>query len=176
MRVADAVVRAATRADLPAIATIHSDGWHESYAPLVSPATLARVTPAARLASWTRWFDAGGQQLYVLDTAAGVSGFCRLSAPQPVADPPSGHGELTHLYLDPPWIGEGAGHCLFTFATHTLQASGCTGMLLWTLEGNARARRFYQRHGMHTDGARKDEPDWLGPGVFEVRYRLSLVD
>ena len=47
-------------------------------------------------------------------------------------------------------------------------------MFLWTLEKNVRARRFYERQGMTADGARKDEPEWLGEGVYEVRYVLPF--
>jgi len=47
-------------------------------------------------------------------------------------------------------------------------------MFLWTLEDNLNTRAFYERHGMLADGARKDEPDWLGEGVFEVRYVLDF--
>jgi RimJ/RimL family protein N-acetyltransferase len=47
---------------------------------------------------------------------------------------------------------------------------GC--ITLWVLEGNARARRFYERAGFAPDGASHGLPD-LG-GVTEIRYRRAL--
>jgi len=167
-------IRPAGAADLPAIARIHSDAWHWAYRGLVPDALLAQVTPASRLNVWQRWFDSGSHDLALLVEGRDVLGFIRTGPPQPVADPPPGYGELSHLYLEPAGIGTGLGHVLFEQARRHLADRGYGGMLLWTLAGNRRARRFYESHGMSGDGARKEEPDWHGPGVFEVRYRLPF--
>lgn len=46
-------------------------------------------------------------------------------------------------------------------------------MLLWVLEGNARARRFYERSGFRADGT--EEPFEVdGVAVPEVRYAGRL--
>ncbi|KRF23226.1 MULTISPECIES: hypothetical protein [unclassified Phycicoccus] len=45
---------------------------------------------------------------------------------------------------------------------------------LWVLDGNQRARRFYEHHGWRSDGAAK--VDWCGDvRLDEVRYRHSLA-
>ena len=167
--------RNAEQADLPTIARIHSEAWHTAYQDLIAPDVLAGVTPATRLVSWQRWFEDGNHQVILLIEHGQTVGFIRLCPARPVADPPENYGELSHLYLDPDVIAKGHGHQLFNHAKRTLQSGGYTGMLLWTLEGNMRARRFYERHGMQADGAREDEPDWLGPGVYEVRYVLPFL-
>ena len=167
--------REAEQADLPTIARIHSEAWHEAYRDLIANDVMARITPAARLASWQQWFEESNHQVILLTEHGQTLGFIRLCPAGPVADPPENYGELSHLYLDPNAIAKGHGHQLFVHAKRTLEMSGYAGMLLWTLEGNLRARRFYERHGMQPDGARVDEPDWLGPGVYEVRYVLPFV-
>jgi ribosomal protein S18 acetylase RimI-like enzyme len=48
---------------------------------------------------------------------------------------------------------------------------GMTAVTLWVLEGNASARRFYERAGFTDDGARKTYPKTEVP---EVRYRIRL--
>ncbi|WP_372833795.1 GNAT family N-acetyltransferase, partial [Pontibacterium sp.] len=88
---------------------------------------------------------------------------------------PSGYGELYHLYLSPSCIGKGAGHKLFAHAIEHLKSKGAQGMLLWTLDGNGPAKAFYERHGMLLDGGRRDDPEWLGPDVYEVRYCLPFA-
>jgi hypothetical protein len=45
--------------------------------------------------------------------------------------------------------------------------------VLWVLEGNARARHFYECAGWAVDGARKDDVV-AGVPVGEIRYRRDL--
>ena len=45
--------------------------------------------------------------------------------------------------------------------------------ILWVLQDNPRARRFYERHGWTLDGASKRSRH-LGVDVDEVRYRIRL--
>jgi RimJ/RimL family protein N-acetyltransferase len=45
--------------------------------------------------------------------------------------------------------------------------------LLWVLEDNPRARRFYERAGWAPDGVRKAE-ERLGVRAAEVRYRKDF--
>lgn len=166
--------REALKTDLPQIAKIHSDAWHAAYEDLIDPRILIRVTPESRLSSWKEWFQAGNHNVMLLIEADEILGFIRTCPTRPVARPPAGYGEMTHLYLDPNIIAKGYGHQLFEQAKQMLANAGYLGMILWTIEGNVRARNFYENHGMKTDGARVDEPAWLGEGVYEIRYVLPF--
>jgi RimJ/RimL family protein N-acetyltransferase len=44
---------------------------------------------------------------------------------------------------------------------------------LWTLDGNERARRFYQRYGFVADGALGSHPVGDGVEVPTLRYTLD---
>ena len=55
-----------------------------------------------------------------------------------------------------------------------LAAVGFRAVSLWVLEGNRRARAFYERWGFRTDGARQVID--LGRAVPEIRYYLQDVD
>ena len=169
------MIRKAKESDLPRIAEIHAEAWHAAYRDIISNEILARVTPQSRLESWSNWFKDGQHELYVSDQNRETVGFACLSDARPIANPPAGYGELTHLYLDPTALSTGLGHELFVFAEECFRSRHYSGMLLWTLEDNANARRFYERHGMHTDGVTQDEPAWLGEGVYEIRYLLPFA-
>lgn len=54
-----------------------------------------------------------------------------------------------------------------------LRAAGHREAILWVLDDNRRARRFYEREGWRLDGAVKED-DFLGVRVSEVRYRITL--
>ena len=168
------MIRPARLADLERIAEIHASAWHAAYVDLIDPQILDQVKPATRLPHWQQWFADPDNAVSVYQVEEEIIGFSMVCPARAVASPPPGYGELTHLYLDPLHIGTGVGHELFEHAREHLHRGGFSGMLLWTLEGNARARAFYERHGMTLDGARQDEPGWLGEGVFEVRYQYPL--
>ena len=66
-------------------------------------------------------------------------------------------GWLHHLYIDPAWIGRGLGDRFMALARQRQPE----GLQLWAFQSNAKARRFYERHGFEaaefTDGQRNDE-------------------
>ncbi|MBV9093965.1 MAG: hypothetical protein JO132_08830 [Streptosporangiaceae bacterium] len=58
-------------------------------------------------------------------------------------------------------------------ALERLAAAGFEQAILWVLDSNVRARRFYEAGGWSTDGAVKDD-DSRGFRMTEVRYRRPL--
>ena len=166
------MIRPATESDIPRIAKIHTDAWIEAYSTIISPEIMAGVTQDSRTATWQHWFKSTNQDLHVHEQNRTVVGFIRVAPPEESSSELTTYGELTHIYQDPILLGSGIGYLLFTHAVQLVKQSGRQGMFLWTLEKNVRARRFYERQGMTADGARKDEPEWLGEGVYEVRYVL----
>lgn len=169
-------LRAAESSDLAAVAAIHVACWRTAYRGIISDPIIDAVTVEARLASWPRWSREPGASLRVAERADAVVGFCRLCPAREIDRPPHGFAEITHLYVSPGAAGSGVGHALFSEALELAQSSAYRGLLLWVLERNERARRFYAAHGLHFDGARHTEPEWLGDGVYEVRYRVVFQE
>jgi GNAT superfamily N-acetyltransferase len=85
----------------------------------------------------------------------------------------AGVGELWAINLEPEAWGRGIGRPLLSGAVDAIRARGCTEAVLWVLEANARARRFYEREGWTADGAVKAER-FGAREVREVRYRRAL--
>jgi len=85
----------------------------------------------------------------------------------------AGVGELFAIYLEPAAVGSGVGRALIAQATAALAARGFAEAILWVLEGNARARRFYELAGWRSDGARKDD-ERNGAVRHELRYHTRL--
>ena len=54
-----------------------------------------------------------------------------------------------------------------------MRARGYRDAVLWVLDDNPRARRFYEREGWALDGRTKRE-EFLGVAITEVRYRRVL--
>ncbi|HUH70182.1 MAG TPA: GNAT family N-acetyltransferase [Mycobacterium sp.] len=72
------------------------------------------------------------------------------------------------------YLRTGVGRLLMTAARERLRPVGVTEALLWVLDGNVRARRFYEHDGWRSEGACRTVTfgDLL---VEQVRYRRTLV-
>jgi GNAT superfamily N-acetyltransferase len=90
-------------------------------------------------------------EVWVDEEGGALRGFCTIS------------DMLDHFYVDPPAFGTGIADALFEHVTSRRP----DGFTLWVFQQNARARRFYERHGCVvlelTDGAHNEErtPDAL---------------
>ncbi len=85
-------------------------------------------------------------------------------------DPDFGH--ITRLYVDPQKWGHGVGRSLYDSAVSYLVRTGYERASLWVLEGNERARRWYERLGWIGTGQRKSV--LASAGVEDVRYTKVL--
>ena len=56
-----------------------------------------------------------------------------------------------------------------------MRAAGYRDAILYVLEDNPRARRFYEREGWALDGGTKRD-EFLGVEVTELRYRLCSLE
>jgi CTP:molybdopterin cytidylyltransferase MocA len=65
--------------------------------------------------------------------------------------------------------------CLLDAGAATLRDEGFDRGLLWVLEANTRARRFYERQGWRVGKPIRVE-DIGGNQVTEVRYEIDLTD
>ncbi len=79
---------------------------------------------------------------------------------------------LDQLYVSADRWGTGIGPLLHDAAVTRRRDAGDTALLLWTLEANARSRRFYERRGWTLDGRTRAVP--YPPYPTDVGYSLYL--
>lgn len=164
-------VRAATPPDAGAIAATRAASWRATYQGLVPQTFLDRMTPpdeidrrAAALA------DPAPVRFTLVAERAGITvGF---ASGGPDRDAHNGCGELYALYVLPAHLRTGAGTALMTAALDALRAR-FDEVGVWVLDGNDRARRFYERFGLAATGERR-VLDLDGP-VPEVRHAGKLT-
>ena len=104
-----------------------------------------RRTPEQRTESWTSYLEEGESTLLVAERDGGVVGFMAFGLSRD--DDRRGEVEIYTLYVDPGSWGQGIGSVLMAEVPVGATVS------LWVTERNARARRFYGRHGFVADGA-----------------------
>jgi ribosomal protein S18 acetylase RimI-like enzyme len=162
-------VRQATGADAHAIENVRVRAWRVAYRHAYPPDDLdALPVDGAR---WRGRLEVPppGWSTFVVEDGGAVVGFASVG---PSRDEDE-LGELYAIYVDPDAWSTGAGRALIEAAERRLERD-YEGALLWVLEDNPRARRFYERAGWAPDGARKAE-ERLGVRAPEVRYRKDFT-
>jgi ribosomal protein S18 acetylase RimI-like enzyme len=162
------VVRAATPADIDAIVAIHVAAFRAGNVPHLPPELADRMTPERSRPTWRSLVEAGPRRGAVLVAAAGgeIGG---VAAAGPSRDAGDDGGELYALYVDPARWSAGHGRALDAAARDHLRAQGFADAILWVLEANERARRFYERCGWEVEGERRAHL-----GATTIRYRVAL--
>jgi len=117
--------------------------------------------------------ESGEQRTWVVQQAGAVVGLAITGASRDPAAAPT-TGEVQVLYLDPEVVGTGIGRTLFGHAVTDLAQRGYAEATLWVLEGNQRARRFYEAAGWLPDGEVRIE-ERPSAAFHEVRYRATLA-
>ena len=161
-------IRKAAVADARAIADVHVRTWQTAYAHAFPPGRLEQLSVDERELRWRGWLTEG-HDVFVAEEDGRVVAFVWVG---PSRDP-SADGELYAIYALPDAWGTDAGPQLMHIGVQALRDSGYHEAILWVLEDNPRARRFYEREGWALDDARTDE-NFLGVRLPEVRYRLRL--
>jgi len=90
-------------------------------------------------------------------------------APNPVDDPGLGH--LRNLFVARSEWGSGLATRLHAAIVEAAEELGYTELRLYVAEGQARARRFYEREGWRAAGAPYLD---AGPGLRVIEYRRRV--
>jgi GNAT superfamily N-acetyltransferase len=163
--------------DAQEIARTMNDSWRVGYRGVLADAILDGLDDARGATHWAEWIRDGYEnaglraEIRVAPDAAGrVVGVSAFGADRDVRD--DVHcGEIWTLYVAPSHWGRGYGSALLRNAEDVLAAGGRHDLALWVLEGNERARRFYERAGWRDDDGMKPFGD---SGLSEVRYRKHV--
>jgi ribosomal protein S18 acetylase RimI-like enzyme len=166
-------VRRARLEDARAIAQVHAETWREAYEHVFGAERLASVTVDARLAQWERILAAGQSDVFVVPSADGANGIVGFVSTGDSRDADA-DAELFAIYVLPEAWGSGAGAALMRAGIEAMGLRAAGDAVLWVLDDNPRARRFYEREGWALDGERKEDA-YLGLRVAEVRYRIALA-
>ncbi|MFI9596947.1 GNAT family N-acetyltransferase [Nonomuraea sp. NPDC052265] len=170
-------IRKATQADAWAIAEVHVRSWRAAYRGLVPQAHLDGLDAAARRPAWERWLAGTAwprEGTLVAEAGGRVVGFASVLPSRDDDEDGASVAEVATIYLTPESWGRGIGRALMDAALAALTGAGYQEAVLWVLDSNVRARRFYEAAGWHDDGVAKDDGS-RGFTITEVRYRRSLA-
>lgn len=170
-------VRLAAAADGDAIGRVQVESWRAAYTGLLPDESIAGFDVELRQQLWREGLSRPprpGSATFVVEEAGDVIGFASVGESRDTEGETDGEreGELYAIYLDPRCWGRDIGKALLLRAEESLRSSGFRRAVLYVLEGNERADRFYRGAGWAQDGSKLDE--FQGATVTELRYRKRL--
>ena len=163
-------IRTARPADSAALAHIQVDSYRTAYKGIFPDEILAGLSYAEQEQDWRKWMDEKPEdRLLVAETESGVIVGYALARPGATKLPPY-DGEVLALHVCRDHQQHGIGRALFVEAARELQADGCLSLLVWVLELNLPAIRFYERMGGKATGRQVLELENNGAALVELAY------
>src|SRR5262249_6861005 len=147
-------VRQATVDDAATIARLQVRGWQWGYREILPKDFLASLSAEAREPKWRAQLEPNSPACTWMaiedDLPLGLVTY----GPARDSDlsPSIGAGEIYAIYIEEAVAGTGVGRALMAHATKALRSRGHKLAVLWVLEANSRARRFYEIGGWERDG------------------------
>ena len=157
------MIRPGRPEDAEAVARVQIQTWQAAYAHALPREQLMRLSADDRVDMWRRLPPV------VAEVHGEVVGFVSVGASRDE----DADGELYAIYVHPTHWGTGVGRALIERGEEQLRDLGHSEAVLWVLDDNPRARRFYEVAGWSADGSKRDI-EIFGFVVTEVRYRKRL--
>ena len=158
------MIRPGTADDAEGVARVHVETWQAAYAHALSSERLQALSVEEAIQRHRSW-----PPTLVAERDAEILGFVAVGASRD----PGTDGELFAIYVHPEHWGTGVGRELIEAGEAELRRLGHQDAILWVLDDNPRARRFYELAGWSLDGAARDI-HIFGFDVSEVRYAKGL--
>jgi GNAT superfamily N-acetyltransferase len=165
VRAPELLIRPATADDAEELVRANEAAWNAGMAQIADQ-KLGELAPfEGRVARYREGIAAvpPGMRLWVAEREGRVVGHATVAVDDAL-------GELSALYVVPEEWGSGVAGALLGEAVAGMRDLGATEATLWVVEGNTRARRFYEREGWSADGETKSSMF----DIKEVRYRRLL--
>ncbi len=151
--------------DFQAIGDIYANSWKVAYKGLVPQDYLDSLGGSR----WSNILANSEYDAYVILDKEKYVGTSSIYAGRD--ENMEGWGEIVSIYLLPEYFGKGYGKLLFEFVIEALYYKGFRDIYLWTLEGNARAQKFYEKNGFYKSNDTKKA--FIGnKEVTEIKYIL----
>ena len=136
-------VRKANVVDAGAIAHVHVQSWHTTYAGIVPDEYLASLNEVERVPVWREWLSRD-IHVFVVEMEGAVVGF---GSAGPIREPLQEYdAELFAIYVLKHAQKRGIGTALLRSLAGSLRAEGFHCMVAWVLEANPSVR-FYEKAG-----------------------------
>ena len=167
-------IRDATMWDAADIEAVHYASREAAFGDQVPREAFRALGPEDRLVRWREWLSNPEITALVGEEVGEIVGFSTVRRATDVDLDTGLVAEMPTLYVHPAAWGRGYGLALCTATEVRAAEAGYAELVLWVLEINEQARRFYERNDFRADGARKTDDGPVPTSLIAVRYRKRL--
>jgi RimJ/RimL family protein N-acetyltransferase len=150
------IIRETTKSDAYDVATVHVRSWQSAYRNIIPDSFLDGMNIEKQAERFTNDINEyrGKTFYYVAENDGRIIGNLVLSGCRD--DDKGDAGEVIAMYLHPEQWDKGFGRQMMEYAVAELESLGYKEIVIWVLEENHRARKFYEKCGFTPDGTKKE--------------------
>lgn len=138
------LVRKVRYEDIERIVDINIKDWKKAYRGIIDDEILDNLDRNKKIEKWRKHYNNGN--VIVAEKNESVLGFCRYDD-KVTYENSNIDSEIIALYVDYEEIGNGIGRKLVEYVINDLKNKNKTKMVIWCLEENKNARKFYEKMG-----------------------------
>ena len=138
------LIRKVKYEDIEQIVDINIKDWKKEYRGILDEDILSSLNRDEKIKKWRKSYKIGN--VIVAEEDGVVLGFCRYDD-NVVYENDNIDSEIIALYVDCDKLGNGIGRKLVEYAMEDLKNKNKTKMVIWCLEKNQNARKFYEKMG-----------------------------
>ena len=153
--------------DLGMISSIYEQSWRMTYKGML-PARYLKKLPEG---NWKDRINRFGSRSMVMVSGGEYIGTVSFGESRVYKE--DGWGEVYSLYLLPQYTGKGLGKRLMDKALAELKDKGFSHVMLFALEQNLTARRFYEKYGFTASGDMMKQK-YGHKTVTQVMYTIEI--
>jgi ribosomal protein S18 acetylase RimI-like enzyme len=153
------------------VAALHALSRQVTYRGIIPARALRAMTTEELRWTWTERVtrESGTHRLYLAEVGGELRGFSYVGPGDEVERVPRGTGVLYAIHVHPDAQGTGIGSAMMDLCLRTFADWRYASAVLWVLDGNHRACRFYERTGWRHDGTVRESA--IGRAVTrQLRY------
>ncbi len=161
-------IRKATIEDAFILADILSSSWSAAYKDII-PSHAIKARNERRFDMFKKTLMEEHSNYLAFDHEIAV-GLFRIS--ECLDKDIKGAGEVVAIYVHPNYFRRGYGTKIMNYACQLLKDLSYSKVILWALEDNYNAKKFYEKQGFIMDGAKKEMN--IGKPLIAIRFIKEL--
>lgn len=138
------VIRKVKYEDIEQIVDINIKDWKKVYKGIIDDEILDNLNREEKIKKWREHYNIGN--VIVAEENGTILGYCRYDD-NVVYENTDIDSEIIAIYVDCDKLGNGIGKKLVEYVKTDLKNKNKTKMVIWCLEKNQNARKFYEKMG-----------------------------
>lgn len=164
-------IRYAKISDSKILGEIHAKSWKVAYKNIIPDEFLDNISIEDRSKFFEKSLTEGWEEDAIIYKNSLPIGMICIGKCRDI-DLDNSSGEIWGIYVLPDYFNLGIGSSLMTWGINELKDRGYSKIILWVLEKNHNAIKFYEKHGFKFDGTIKEI--YLGKSLMECRFVKKL--